>query len=219
MENEDKTELDQALEVIPDDLHTDVLKLAHKYRVDETDPTWILLRLAVEAQDAKVWAGGAAKAAGDAADRVRDEIRGLPEKIKTGAETGAEAAKKTVEDAGIGAAKEIRDAGISVGQALVGAIRKEGDDFGEKIDKVAGKKKKEVVDEFKRDFDRTIQTAIKVSYSKGVILIVLMFTALFALSGAIGWSVKSIRDDACVGSDRHFWTNDGVTYCMVQIKK
>ena len=45
---EEKTEMDRGMEQILYDKHPEILKTAHKYRIDENDPTWILVNLVVE---------------------------------------------------------------------------------------------------------------------------------------------------------------------------
>ena len=45
---EEKTEMDRGMGQIPPDKHPEILKTAHKYRIDENDPTWILVNLVVE---------------------------------------------------------------------------------------------------------------------------------------------------------------------------
>ncbi len=45
---EEKTEMDRGMGQIPPDKHPGILKTAHKYRIDENDPTWILVNLVVE---------------------------------------------------------------------------------------------------------------------------------------------------------------------------
>lgn len=36
------------MEQIPTDKHSRILKAAHKYKIEENDPAWILVRLAIE---------------------------------------------------------------------------------------------------------------------------------------------------------------------------
>ena len=79
-----KTDLDEALNRLPTEKRIQALKIAHKFQIDERDPVWQLVVLAIESEISKQWSCKAAEAAGVAADRVRDEIRGLPEKIKEG---------------------------------------------------------------------------------------------------------------------------------------
>ncbi len=45
---EGKTEMDRGMEAIPPDKHPEILRTAHKYRIDENDPAWILVNLVVE---------------------------------------------------------------------------------------------------------------------------------------------------------------------------
>lgn len=45
---EGKTEMDRGMGQIPPDKIPEVLRTAHKYRIDENDPAWILVRLVVE---------------------------------------------------------------------------------------------------------------------------------------------------------------------------
>jgi len=45
---EEKTEMDRGMGQIPPDKHSEILKIAHKYRINENDPTWILVNLVVE---------------------------------------------------------------------------------------------------------------------------------------------------------------------------
>jgi hypothetical protein len=45
---EEKTEMDRGMGGIPPDKHPEILRTAHKYRIDENDPAWILVKLAVE---------------------------------------------------------------------------------------------------------------------------------------------------------------------------
>ena len=45
---EEKTEMDRGMGQIPPNKHPEILKTAHKYRIDENDPTWILVNLVVE---------------------------------------------------------------------------------------------------------------------------------------------------------------------------
>ncbi|KGA93676.1 hypothetical protein LptCag_1386 [Leptospirillum ferriphilum] len=45
---EEKTEMDRGMGQIPPDKHPGILKTAHKYKIDENDPTWILVNLVVE---------------------------------------------------------------------------------------------------------------------------------------------------------------------------
>lgn len=137
--------MDELMQRLTAEQRERALRIAHKYGIEEGDVTWTLVLMILDGQESKEWAGGAAKAAGEAADRVRDEIRGLPEKIKESAGAGGEAVKKTVEDAGVSAAEEVKKAGIDVGRALVGAIRKEGGDFEKTLKATASSKKDEIV--------------------------------------------------------------------------
>ena len=45
---EGKTEMDRGMGQIPPDKHPEILRTAHKYRIDENDPAWILVNLVVE---------------------------------------------------------------------------------------------------------------------------------------------------------------------------
>jgi len=44
---EEKTEMGRWMEEIPPEKHLEILSTAYKYRIDENDPAWILVRLAV----------------------------------------------------------------------------------------------------------------------------------------------------------------------------
>jgi hypothetical protein len=230
VENEDKTELDQALEVIPDDLHTDVLKLAHKYRVDETDPTWILLRLAVEAQDAKVWAGGAAKAAGEAADRVRESMQALPSSISSAVSVSASEVKTVIDDAGVEAGKEVKKAGFDVGKAildaiiiekgkLVGAIKQESDNFKGNVNKDAVKIKSEVIKDIEHDVKSIGGRIVKTEWTKTLVFSVLVIVlSIFGAFGG-GWVARGTKDSSCTdGATQHIWTNGTDVSCVTAMK-
>ena len=45
---EEKTEMDRGMGQIPPSKHPEILKSAYKYRIDENDPTWILVNLVTE---------------------------------------------------------------------------------------------------------------------------------------------------------------------------
>jgi hypothetical protein len=45
---EEKNEMDRGMEQIPSDKHSGILKTAHKYKIEENDPAWILVRLAID---------------------------------------------------------------------------------------------------------------------------------------------------------------------------
>ena len=44
----EKTEMDRGMEQIPPNKHPEILRIAHKYRIDENDPAWILVNLVLE---------------------------------------------------------------------------------------------------------------------------------------------------------------------------
>lgn len=48
---EEKTEMERGMGQIPSDKIPEVLRTAHKYRIDENDPAWILVRLVLESLD------------------------------------------------------------------------------------------------------------------------------------------------------------------------
>lgn len=81
--------MDAVLDRLTAEQREKALRIAHKYGISEGDVTWVLVLMLLDAKDSKLWAGRAAQSAGEAADRVRDEIRSLPEKIKEGL-TGAD---------------------------------------------------------------------------------------------------------------------------------
>lgn len=132
-------------EIDSPEIRESILRIAHESGVRQEDPVWMVIRLILEAQDAKTWAGGAAKAAGEAADRIREEIRSLPDQIRESAGAGGEAVEKTVKEAGVLAAGEVRSAGLDVGKALIAAIRKEGGDLEKSLKTAASGKKDEIV--------------------------------------------------------------------------
>ena len=68
------------------------LRIAHQYSIPEGDVSWTFVLLVLDAKEAQFWAGQAAQAAGEAADRIRDEIRGLPDGIKVSIAKGLEEA-------------------------------------------------------------------------------------------------------------------------------
>lgn len=182
---EEESEMSKGIEKIPQDKQLEIMKTAHRYKVDENDPTWILISLILDAQDAKTWAGGAAKAAGEAADKIRDEIRGLPEKIKESAVTGGESVKEAVRNAGGAAAGEVRNAGLDVGKALIAVIRKEGGDLEKALKGAAAGKKDEIVGGWLVALDAAAakhQTARLWKW----LSIGMLAGALFALAGAGG---------------------------------
>ena len=59
-----------------------ILRIAHESGVKQEDPVWTLILLILEAHEAKAWSGQSCKAAGEAADRTRNEIRNLPSTVK-----------------------------------------------------------------------------------------------------------------------------------------
>lgn len=63
-----------------------ILRIAHESGVKQEDPVWTLILLILEAHEAKAWSGQACKAAGEAADRTRNEIRNLPSTVKIAVE-------------------------------------------------------------------------------------------------------------------------------------
>ena len=44
----EKTEMDRGMEQIPPNKQPEILRIAHKYRIDENDPAWILVNLVLE---------------------------------------------------------------------------------------------------------------------------------------------------------------------------
>jgi len=225
-----ESELDQTLEALPGELHNKILATAHKLKIDESDPTWILLRMTVEAQDAKEWSGKAAAAAGEAADRVRDSIVSLPSAISRGTADGAGQVKQIITDAGLEAGGEVKKAGFEVGTTLLGvfttekgklisAIKSETDNFHSAILGDSEAAKKAVLSTIKSEIARTAGHAVKIEWTKTLVLSVVFIVCLIIGAGGIGYAVKSINDQSCVGKDRHIWENDGKTFCMVQIKE
>jgi hypothetical protein len=79
-----KSDMENALERLPLEKHLEALKIAHKFKIHEDDAVWILVAIAIESEVSKQWSCKAAKSAGEAADRVRDEIQMIPAKIKEG---------------------------------------------------------------------------------------------------------------------------------------
>lgn len=81
--NQNISPFQRVLSELPDDEKIKVLELAHKHGIPDGDPVWHVVLLVRDAQNAQSWACQAAQAAGEAADRVRDELRALPDIIKT----------------------------------------------------------------------------------------------------------------------------------------
>lgn len=99
------------------------LELARKAGIPDGDPVWRVVLLALDAQDSKTWAGQAAQAAGEAADRIRDEIRGLPGAVSAGAIDGAEKAKKALEAAIVAAMRQSAGDIAAQGRELRGQVQ------------------------------------------------------------------------------------------------
>ena len=100
-----------------------ILRIAHEAGVRKEDPVWTLILLILDAQDSKTWAGQAAQAAGEAADRIRDEIRGLPGAVSAGAIDGAEKAKKALEAAIVAAMRQSAGDIAAQGRELRGQVQ------------------------------------------------------------------------------------------------
>ena len=225
-----ESEMDQTIGALPGGLHNKILATAYKLKIDESDPTWILLRMTVEADFSKEWAGKAAQAAGEAADKVRDSIVSLPSAISRGAADGAGQVKQIITDAGIEAGGEVKKAGFEVGTTLLGvftsekgklinAIKAETDKFHSTIAGDSEAAKKAVLSTIKTDIARTAGYAVKIEWTKTLVLSVVFIVCLIIGAGGIGYAVKSINDGSCVGKDRHIWENDGKTFCMVRLKE
>lgn len=78
---EEKTEMERGMGQIPPDRIPEVLKTAHKYRIDENDPAWILVRLVVESL------GGIEKITSEGAAALRESS------VEVAAATAAEVKK------------------------------------------------------------------------------------------------------------------------------
>ncbi len=114
---EEKTEMDRGMGQIPPDKHPEILKTAHKYRIDENDPTWILVNLVVESL------GGIEKITNEGTKALREAAVKVTEataaEVKRSRELAVLEIQKTQEaaKAGIAAAlgstleNEIRNAG------------------------------------------------------------------------------------------------------------
>lgn len=144
------------------------------------DPIWILVLGVRQAEQAKAWAGQAAQAAGEAADRVREAIHSLPEKIKESAGAGVEAVKETVGSAGAAAAEEVKDAGMLVGKALVQVIRNESEIFRSGLVSSGKAAKEQTLEELKADLSHAVNSALKTRFTTTVLLSVLSILVIVA---------------------------------------
>ena len=92
--------MDQVLSGIDSsEIREKILRIAHESGVQREDPAWTLILLIVEAHAAKEWSGKAAQAAGVAADRIRTELGGLPDVIKTSVGSGMDIAANKLREA------------------------------------------------------------------------------------------------------------------------
>ena len=148
------------------------------------DPIWILVLGVRQAEQAKAWAGQAAEAAGEAADRIRDEIRGLPDKLKEGAVAGAQEVKIAIAQAG----KEIGTvwamAGGEIQKRVAQSIQSEADNFTKKIGAAAEVKKAEVVQDWQAALAGAVKNHGRTEFTKSVIftvaaLLILIFGACY----------------------------------------
>ena len=78
---EEETEMERGMGQIPPDKIPEVLRMAHKYRIDENDPAWILVRLVVESL------GGIEKVTSEGAAALRESS------VEVAAATAAEVKK------------------------------------------------------------------------------------------------------------------------------
>ena len=115
--------MDAVLDRLTAEQREKALRIAHKYGISEGDVTWVLVLMLLDAQDSKNWAGQAAQAAGEAADRIRDEIRSLPEAVSAGAIDGAEKAKKALEAAIVAAMRQSAGDIAAQGRELRGQVQ------------------------------------------------------------------------------------------------
>ena len=176
----EKKPMDEATKEMDPESREKALRIAHKYQIGEEDPAWTFISLLLDAQAAKEWAGGAAKAAGEAADRIRDEIRSLPDKIRESAGAGAEVVKETVGDAGAAAAAEVKDAGMLVGKALVQVIRNESEIFRSGLVSSGKAAKEQTLEELKADLSDAVNSALKTRFTTTVLLSVLSILVIVA---------------------------------------
>ncbi|AKS23491.1 hypothetical protein ABH19_06620 [Leptospirillum sp. Group II 'CF-1'] len=200
------------------DVRERILRIAHESGIHKEDPVWSLILLVQAAQDSKEWAGKAAQAAGDAADRVRDAIHSLPEKIRESVGAGVEAVKETVGTAGVEAASEIKTAGITVGRALVEAIRKESETFKSELNLSAKSKKEETLEELKSDLSSAVNSAMKTRFTSTLLISVLLILATIIGTGAAGYVYgKKLTPNSCVSGENFFSERGGKHWCVRRI--
>ena len=102
---EEKTEMDRGMGGISPEKHPEILKTAHKYRIDENDPTWILVNLVVESL------GGIEKITNEGTKALREAS------VAVTAATAAEV-KASREKAALEIAKSQEAAKAALNQAL-----------------------------------------------------------------------------------------------------
>jgi len=150
-EEGDTNMMDTVMDRLTAEQREKALRIAHKYGIHEGDVTWVLVLLAQDAQDSKEWAGRAAQAAGEAADRIRDEIRGLPDKLKEGAASGAEAIRNNIWSGGQDLEKAIKEAVVVGGRGLLAGFQKAESQFVQKLEAAVEEKKKEVIQDWQAE--------------------------------------------------------------------
>ena len=196
------------------------LRIAYRYGISEGDVTWVLVLLALDAQDSKVWAGQAAQAAGEAADRIRDEIRALPDKLKEGAAAGAQEAKIAMAQAG----KEIGmvwvRAGSEIQARVAQSIQSEAENFNKKLVAAGEIKKKEIVQDWQAALTGAVKNHGRSELTKSVIFtviaLILMIGASDYLSFQYGMSAEQAAEKVCHGNgwELHTHRRTGDIYCL-----
>lgn len=193
------TSFQKVLADLPGDEKIAVLELAHKYGIPEGDPVWHEVLLTREAVKAKTASCDAAQAAGEAADRVRDELRGLPEVIASGAAGGAERIKEIVSGAGETASTMVLSAGQRVGEALLAVFNNESSEFSRKLKIEASQARSDVLAEIERDLAKAVSRSAKTEWTKTLLLSIVSVLFFVGLALWAGYFVEKTNIETCVG--------------------
>lgn len=168
------------------------------------DPIWILVLGVRQAEQAKAWSGQAAQAAGEAADRIRDEIRGLPEKLQEGAASGAEAIRKNILEGGEDLEKSIREAVVLGGRGILSGFQKAQAQFVPGLEAAAEIKKKEIVQDWQAALAGAVKNHGRSEFTKSVIFtviaLILMIGASNYVSFQYGENVEAAAEKVCNGN-------------------